>query len=104
MKKSKLSMTSLICGITATTLGTILFPLALVMGKTHSGLTIVGFLGFVTISSGLVGTITAIVKRMSTLDDTEENKNDRALANKGFWFSVVPTAFWIFIVMLGSIN
>jgi hypothetical protein len=102
MKKSTLSMFSLICGITATTLGVILFPFTLVFAKTPSGVTFVGMIVLFTIFAGITGTICAIVKRLSTPDDTEENKNDRALAHKGFWFSIIPTIAWIFIMIIGS--
>jgi hypothetical protein len=103
MKKSKLSMISLISGITATTLGIILFPLTIVMGKNSNGIVFIGFLGLSTIFAGLLGTICAAVKRLST-EDTPETQIDRAIANKGFWFSIVPASIWIFIMILGSIK
>lgn len=96
-------MVSLISGITSTTLAIILFPLAIVMSRSLDGTMFIGFLGLSTIFIGLLGTICAAAKKLST-EDTPENKTDRAIANKGFWFSIIPTSIWIFIMILGSIR
>jgi steroid 5-alpha reductase family enzyme len=103
MNKSKLSMASLISGITATSLGVILFPLSIAMGKSEGGVMFIGFIGISIIFVGLLGTIFAMTKRLST-ENTPENEKDIAIANKGFWFSIIPALVWVFITIIGSIK
>jgi hypothetical protein len=87
MKKSKLSVFSLTCGIITTTMSGILFPIA-VITKSPSGVMLVGFLSIFTIF--ITGNLIV------------EDQENRIIAKKGFWFSIIPTVFWIFIMIIGS--
>lgn len=103
MKKSKLSVLSLTCGIIATVMSGILFPIALIT-KSPSGIMLVGFIAVFTITTGVIGIVTSTVKLLITGNEIVEDQDNRAIAKKGFWFSTIPTIFWIFIMILGSIK
>lgn len=103
MNKSKLSVLSLTCGIITTVMSGILFPIALIT-KSEGGITFVGFLAVFTILAGVIGIVTSTVKLLITGNEIVKDQDDRIIAKKGFWFSVIPTIFWIFIMILGSIN
>jgi len=103
MKKSGLSMTSIVSGITATIFGVLMFPLSLVPTKTPNGFALLGFIGFIVFGAGLLGIITSSVKLMTTNSITEEDINNRSIAWKGFWFSISPVSFWMLLALIGSI-
>lgn len=103
MNKSKLSVFSLTCGIITTTMSGILFPIA-VIAKSPSGIMLVGFLSIFTIFMGVAGIVSSTLKLLITGNEIVKDQDDRAIAKKGFWFSVIPTVFWIFVMILGSIK
>jgi len=103
MKKSKLSVFSLTCGIITTSMSGILFPIAIITNS-PSGIMLVGFLSIFTISMGLAGIVTSTVKLLITKNEIVQDQEDRIIAKKGFWFSIIPTVFWVFIMVLGSIK
>jgi hypothetical protein len=101
MKKSKLSVFSLTCGIITTTMSGILFPIA-VITKSPSGVMLVGFLSIFTIFMGVAGIVSSTLKLLITGNLIVEDQENRIIAKKGFWFSIIPTVFWIFIMIIGS--
>ena len=103
MNKSKLSVFSLTCGIITTVMSGILFPVA-VITKSPSAVMFVGFIALFTIFAGVTGIVTSAVKLIITGNEIVQDQDDRVIAKKGFWFSVVPTVFWLFVLLLGSIN
>ena len=94
-------MFSLICGVISTIIGVVMFPLAIGFSRTPNAAAFIGFLGFITMFSGIAGTIASIVKLSSTDENNPDDKNDRALARKGLWFSVIPSGVWIILIAIG---
>jgi hypothetical protein len=103
MNKSKLSVFSLTCGIITTVMSGILFPVA-VITKSPSAVMFVGFIALFTITMGVAGIVTSTVKLLITGNEIVQDQDDRAIAKKGFWFSVIPTVFWIFTMIIGSVK
>jgi heme O synthase-like polyprenyltransferase len=101
MKKSTLSVFSLVCGITATALSAFVLPIALV-AKSESSMMLLGFVTVSSIVAGLVGAIFSIVKLIITKNEIVQDQEDRIIAKKGFWFSAIPAIVLIFIMMIGS--
>jgi len=101
MNKSKLAVFSLTCGIITTVMSGILFPIALIT-KSEGGIMLVGFLAAFTLLMGVMGIVSSIVKLLITGNQIVKDQDDRVIAKKGMWFSLIPTIFWIFIMILGS--
>jgi hypothetical protein len=101
MNKSKLAVFSLTCGIITTVMSGILFPIALIT-KSEGGIVLVGFLAAFTLLMGVMGIVASIVKLLITGNQIVKDQDDRVIAKKGMWFSLIPTIFWIFIMILGS--
>lgn len=101
MKKSTLSVFSLMCGITATTLSAFVLPIALI-AKSEAGIALLGFIAVSSVVAGLIGSISSIVKLIITKNEIVQDQEDRIIAKKGFWFSAIPTIVLIFIMMIGS--
>lgn len=96
-------MTSLVCGIIATVLGAIMFPIALSV-HTTGAFAFLGFLGITALIAAFVGIVTSASKLLTTDKTGEENISNRSIAWKGFWFSVSPLSFWLFLAMIAAFN
>lgn len=96
-------MVSIISGIIATTLGALMFPLCIIV-KTPGALIGIGFMAFIVFGAAITGLITSSVKLLTTSKDNTEEIPDRKIAIKGFWFSISPILFWVFIAIIGSIK
>jgi hypothetical protein len=105
MKKSSLSVFGLTCGIIATVMSGILFPLALITNSS-AGIIFLGFVAMFITFIGMVGIITSTIKLLITGNEIVVDQENRIIAKRGLWFSLVPTIFWIFtfIMIIGSIK
>lgn len=98
-------MVSIISGIIATTLGALMFPLCIIVKTpSPSAFAAIGFMAFIVFGAAITGLITSSVKLLTTSSKNTEEIPDRKIAIKGFWFSISPILFWVFIAIIGSIN
>lgn len=103
MKKSSLSVFSVACGIIATVMSIILFPLAMITNSS-AGIVFLGFIAIFITFTGIVGIIASTIKLLITGNEIVEDQENRIIAKRGFWFSLIPTIVWIFIMIIGSIK
>lgn len=104
MKKSTLSIASLILGIITTCLAAGLLPLSMIVTGV-GGATFAGFIALTALFLGFIGIVCSIVKLVIGNDNippTEIDIQNKAIAIKGLWFSAVPFAILSFLMILGS--
>ena len=101
MDKSKLAVFSLTCGIITTTLSAILFPIA-VISKAPSAVMVIGFVAIFTLFTGVAGIVSSLLKLLITGNQIVKDQDDRVIAKRGMWFSLVPVIFWLFVLIIGS--
>jgi hypothetical protein len=104
MKKSTLSIASLILGIITTCLGAVLLPLSMIVTGV-GGATVAGFIALTALFLGFIGTVCGVTKIVIGHDNvppTALDEQNKAIAIKGLWFSAVPFAILSFLMILGS--